>query len=85
MKKQLLVGIFIGLLSSSASAQSHFGGFYGQISTGYENNNLGNINGSSVETPYDGKDVYTPTNTQSFGSVPLVLGLGYYWQVNTSC
>jgi len=84
MKKQLLLGIALGLLTIPALAQSSFAGFYGQISTGYESNKLSEITGSSVETPSDGMNLNASGPSQNFGGVPLVLGLGYYWQAHSS-
>lgn len=84
MKIKILVGIFVSLLACSAAAQSSFAGFYGQISTGYEGNRLSNITGSSVEIPSDGMDVNSSAPSQNFGNAPLVIGLGYYWQAQSS-
>ncbi len=84
MKKQLFLGALLSAFVGSALAQTPFAGFYGQISTGYESNQLSNINGSSVEIPFDGMDVTTSSSNQTFGGAPLMLGLGYYWQVHSS-
>lgn len=83
MKKQLLA-IAIAICAGSVFAQSSFTGFYGQISSGYEGNQLSKINGSSIETPSDGMDVVSNAPSQSFGGAPIVLGVGYYWQVHSA-
>lgn len=70
------------LISSNARAQSVFAGFYGQISTGYEGNQLGSISGSSNVIPYAKSDTSNTGPSQNFGGAPLVLGVGYYWQAN---
>jgi hypothetical protein len=84
MKIGLLIALLATSISGAALAQSPFAGFYGQVSSGYESNQLSKISGSSVETPYDGEDVYSATNSQVFGGAPLMLGLGYYWQAHPS-
>ena len=68
------------LISSNAQAQSAFAGFYGQVSTGYESNQLGSTSGNSTVTPNQGTDVIRSAPSQTFGGAPLVLGIGYYWQ-----
>lgn len=78
MKIKLLVAAAATVLASSAMAQSAFQGFYGQISTGYENNSASSLN-------YTGADATSNDNwnsgNQSFGGVPLVVGLGYNFSV----
>jgi hypothetical protein len=69
-------------VSSNVYAQSAFAGFYGQVSTGYESNQLGSMSGSSNVTPYVKSDASDTAPSQNFGGAPLVLGLGYYWQAN---
>ncbi len=64
---------------TSASAQSRFEGFYGQIGTGYEKNN---VSGLSTPLSISGGGASVPLGTlsapnQSFGGVPLVAGIGY--------
>ena len=68
------------LISSNAQAQSAFAGFYGQVSTGYESNQLGSLSGAGTVTPNQGTDVIRSAPSQTFGGAPLVLGIGYYWQ-----
>ena len=80
----LSVSLVIALGSPGAYAKNTFSGLYGQLSTGYEGNYLGNPTGSTVEVPNTGDDVLSYGSSQSFGGAPLVLGLGYYWQVNPS-
>lgn len=84
MKKQLFFAVAVSFLSISASAQSSFAGFYGQISTGYEGNQLSKIGGSSKEVPSTGHDVHSSSPSQNFGGAPLMLGVGYYWQAHSS-
>ena len=74
MKKQVLVSLAIGLLAGTASAQSVFEGFYGQLSTGYENNTVAN---SSPTISGQISAVGQGTGTSSNGNVPLIAGLGY--------
>jgi hypothetical protein len=70
------------LITSNSYAQSAFAGFYGQVSTGYESNQLGSLTGTGKTTPNVNSDVYLTGPSQSFGGAPLVLGAGYYWQAN---
>jgi hypothetical protein len=72
----------VGLTSFNAQAQSAFAGFYGQLSTGYESNQLGSMSGSSNVIPYAKSDTTNTGPSQTFGGAPLVLGAGYYWQAN---
>ncbi len=65
-----------------AQAQSAFAGFYGQVSTGYESNQLGSLSGSATNTPNQKTDTNRSAPSQTFGGAPLVLGAGYYWQAN---
>ena len=73
--KKLLFVIATTLIATSASAQSAFEGFYGQIATGYESNNF-----SSISIPWSepgfGSGGGSASNQSSSGA-PLVLGLGY--------
>jgi len=70
------------LMAVDAQAQSAFAGFYGQLSTGYESNQLGSLSGSATNTPNQGTDVIRSAPSQTFGGAPLVLGAGYYWQAS---
>jgi outer membrane immunogenic protein len=70
------------LMALDAHAQSAFAGFYGQLSTGYESNQLGSVSGSSNATPYAKSDSVITGSSQTFGGAPLVLGAGYYWKAN---
>ena len=72
----------VGLTSFNAQAQSAFAGFYGQVSTGYESNQLGSASGSSNVIPYAKSDTTSTGPSQTFGGAPLVLGAGYYWQAS---
>ena len=69
-----------GLTAFNAQAQSAFAGFYGQISTGYESNQLGSQADTATVSPYAGLDTNNSGPSQTFGGAPLVLGIGYYWQ-----
>jgi hypothetical protein len=82
MKTQLFALSVMSLFAGSAVAQSAFSGFYGQISTGYEGNQLGSLTGSATEIPYNNSDIIRNAPSQSFGGAPLVLGTGYYWQAH---
>jgi hypothetical protein len=68
--------------ASYAQAQSDFAGFYGQLSTGYESNQLGSLSGSATEVPNNNSDIIRTAPSQTFSGTPLVLGAGYYWQAN---
>ena len=70
------------LITTNSQAQSAFAGFYGQISTGYESNQLGSLSGSATNTPNQKTDTNRSGSSQTFGGAPLVLGIGYYWQAN---
>jgi outer membrane immunogenic protein len=72
----------VGLTSFNAQAQSVFAGFYGQLSTGYESNQLGSQSDTSKVTPYANSDSTDAGPSRTFGSAPLVLGAGYYWQAS---
>lgn len=72
----------MAMLAIDVQAQSAFAGFYGQVSTGYESNQLGASSGGNTEVPNNNTDNKATTNSQTFGSAPLVLGAGYYWQVS---
>ena len=76
--KKLLFLIATTLITTTASAQSAFEGFYGQIATGYESNNF-----SSISIPWTasiGSGGGSASNQSSSGA-PLVLGLGYNYAV----
>jgi opacity protein-like surface antigen len=69
-----------GLVATSAFAQkSAFEGFYGQISTGYENNQASSL-GFTDSEPGQPSTSWNASN-QSFGGVPLVIGAGYNFSV----
>jgi outer membrane immunogenic protein len=82
MKKQMIAISVISLFAGSTMAQSAFSGFYGQVSTGYESNQLGNLSGSATEVPNNKSDIIRTAPSQTFGGAPLMLGAGYYWQAN---
>jgi hypothetical protein len=72
----------VSLITTNAQAQSAFAGFYGQLSTGYESNQLGGQSDAGRVTPYAKSDTNNTGPSQTFGGAPLVLGAGYYWQAN---
>jgi outer membrane immunogenic protein len=80
--KSLAVAIGFVSLTTPALAQSVFTGFYGQVSTGYESNQLGSLSGSATEVPNNKSDLIRTAPSQTFGGAPLVFGAGYYWQAN---
>jgi opacity protein-like surface antigen len=80
MKIKLLVAAAATVMASSAMAQSAFQGFYGQIATGYENNNVSNLTLTGTDTTDNSVDSWGAGN-QSFGGAPLVIGLGYNFSV----
>jgi len=87
MKKKLTLSLLgslllIGFSSSNVQAQSAFTGFYGQVSSGYESNQLVSASGSSTTIPNNNSDTKGSAPSQNFGGAPLVLGAGYYWQAN---
>ena len=87
MKKKLPLSLLSALFvlaigSSNAQAQSVFTGFYGQVSSGYESNQLGSLSTSSTTIPNINSDIKGTSASQSFGGTPLVLGIGHYWQAN---
>ena len=82
MKIKLLVAAAATVVASSAMAQSAFEGFYGQIATGYENNTASNLNGTISNSPaYDGMPTSSNTSNQTFGTAPIIIGLGYNYLV----
>jgi outer membrane immunogenic protein len=82
MKIKLLVAAAATVVASSAMAQSAFQGFYGQIATGYESNQLGSISSTSTESnPVNGSGNTGSASSQSFGGAPIVVGLGYNFAV----
>lgn len=72
---KLLLALAATAVVGSASAQSAFQGFYGQIATGYENNTIQN---TPVVVVNQGQ-TYTSSGsgTASAGGTPLIVGLGY--------
>jgi opacity protein-like surface antigen len=80
MKIKLLVAAAATVVASSAMAQSAFEGFYGQIATGYESNNVSSLNTTSRNTGETTSNTWT-TGNQSFGGAPLVIGLGYNFSI----
>jgi outer membrane immunogenic protein len=85
-KKLLLISVtlLLGAVSAwaNAQAQSAFTGFYGQVSTGYESNQLGSYSASATTIPNANSDTIGSAPSQNFGGAPLVFGAGYYWQAS---
>ena len=67
------------VLTGSAFAQNAFEGFYGQVSTGYENNTVESVNLTGTDTGQS-PNISTSTSPSS-SSAPLVLGLGYTFKL----
>jgi len=82
MKKKLSIVILSSLITNYAFAQSAFSGFYGQVSTGYESNQLGAQSATSTLNPYANSDANDTGPSQTFGGAPLVFGIGYNWQAS---
>ena len=83
MKIKLLAATAATLVASSAMAQSAFQGFYGQLSTGYENNSASGLS-SPLTLLYGGQSLTAGSVSapnQSFGGAPLIAGLGYNFSV----
>ena len=68
--------LFISFSSSNAYAQSTFAGFYGQISTGYEEDLLQSLN---VTTTTNGSTSTATGRDERIRGVPLVVGFGYFF------
>jgi len=75
MKKKLLVASLLALAGTGAMAQSAFEGFYGQVGTGYENNEFSGLN-STGTAPGTPTDAWAAGN-QNANGVPIVAGLGF--------
>jgi outer membrane immunogenic protein len=77
-----IIAAFAFAFTGTVSAQSAFQGFYGEISTGYENNTVNNtditVSQSRVSAAFPAR-TFTDSNggNASKGNMPLVLGLGY--------
>ena len=82
MKIKTLVAVIAGAgltMSGHAVAQSAFEGFYGQVSTGFEHNVVENATATGQD--FGGVANVSNTVSPSANSAPLVLGLGYTFQV----
>jgi hypothetical protein len=81
MNKKIIAAVAFAF-TGTVSAQSAFQGFYGEISTGYENNTVNNtditVSQSRVSAAFPAR-TFTDSNggNASKGNMPLVLGLGY--------
>ncbi len=73
---KLLVVAAATVVASSAMAQSAFEGFYGQIATGFENNNISSSQTSFTTVPATTPSTYSNPSS-SFGNAPIVATLGY--------
>lgn len=82
MKIHLVMGSFVFFLSFSAFAQSQFVGAYGQISTGYESNTVSSA--QLTGTDYGSAPNKTNTLKTTSASAPLVLGLGYTFNLKNN-
>ncbi len=81
MKIKSLVAAVATLVASTAMAQSVFQGFYGQIATGYETNNVK----SSTTTYTSDTDGYLGTYSNpsvNFSNAPIIAGLGYTFSLS---
>ena len=61
MKIKSLVAAAATVVASSAMAQSAFEGFYGQIATGYESNQVSNLNMSNNQAANANTSAYSET------------------------
>ncbi|MBT8524450.1 outer membrane beta-barrel protein [Polynucleobacter paneuropaeus] len=79
MKFKLQIKLFLAcstfILGCSAFAQSQFTGAYGQISTGYESNQVSSV--QLIGKNYGGTPNISNTDSAKTNSAPLVLGIGY--------
>ena len=71
-------------LTSPAYAQSAFSGFYGQVTTGYEDNQMSSASVTGTSSLGSAYTLNGSFPSQNFGGAPLILGAGYYWQANES-
>jgi hypothetical protein len=76
MKIKLLVAAAATVVASSAMAQSVFQGFYGQIATGYETNNVESSTTTFTTVPAGFGATYNNPSV-NFSNAPIIAGLGY--------
>lgn len=85
--KKLLVAAAVASLAGTANAQSAFEGFYGQISTGYENNSVGNTNLAVSQSAIRGfrarSFIDQNGGNATNETMPLIVGLGYTFAINS--
>jgi hypothetical protein len=84
MKIKLVVAAAATVMAGSAMAQSAFQGFYGQIATGYESNTATGLNSPLTQSvPGVGSQSIgsISAGNQTFGGMPLIVGLGYNFLV----
>lgn len=79
MKTKILMGCTLACMGMGASAQSAFEGFYGQASTGYEHTTVQDA--QLTGTDFGSTPNLSNTVSPSFSGMPLILGVGYTWQV----
>ena len=82
--KKLLVGAVVAGLAGTANAQSAFEGFYGQIATGYESNQLTSTSSSYNFVTTNGFTGSGSLNSgnQNANGMPLIAGIGYNFKIN---
>lgn len=76
---KLLVLSASALFTGSVFAQTAFEGFYGQVSTGYENNTVESVKLTGTDTGQSPN--ISTSSSPSSSSAPLVLGLGYTFKL----
>jgi hypothetical protein len=81
--KKLLFLIATTLITTTASAQSAFEGFYGQIGVGYENNSP-STSSYAYNSSNDGSSLPVSTSDSSKGSFSGAIGLGYGFSINNN-
>jgi hypothetical protein len=84
MKIKLLVAAAATVVASSAMAQSAFEGFYGQLATGYESNQLTN---TSTTYNFVSSGGFTGNGSLNAGNqnangMPLIAGIGYNFKID---
>lgn len=82
--KKLLVAAAVAGLVGTANAQSAFEGFYGQIATGYESNQLSNTSTNYNVVTNNGFTGSGSLNSgnQNANGMPLIAGIGYNFKLN---
>jgi outer membrane immunogenic protein len=78
---KIIFNILLALFSSQLFAQSGFEGFFGQASTGYEKNTISNT--APTLSNSTGSQTFTTSGNAVSNNMPLVLGAGYYFSLNS--